>query len=278
MDDIDRVTIVPLQAEDAPAGLALSDEAHWNQTEDDWRFFLNHASVFGMRDCAATLIATAALLPYEGGNAWISMVLVTADWRRRGLATRLLDACLDAADKDKLTSWLDATPAGTAVYGPLGFTPSVQLQRLTHAGMAAQTPQPPARPLSAAGLDDLVARDRRAMGFARGDLLADLSARPGSRLVAHDDAICLVRDGRTARHIGPLLAEHTGSATALVEAVVRSEPGPFLIDAVGSRTKFVDALTAAGWVFERSFQRMRFGRLRSRGAELPFACAGPEYG
>lgn len=276
MDDIDRVTIVALQAEDAPAGLALSDEAHWNQTEDDWRFFLNQASVFGIRDSTARLIATAALLPYDGGNAWISMVLVTARWRRRGLANRLLDACLDAADKDKLTSWLDATPAGTAVYGPLGFTPSVQVQRLTHAGTAVQTTT--TRPLSAAGLADLVARDRRAMGFARGDLLGNLSARPGSRIVTHDDAICLVRDGRTARHIGPLLAEHTGSATALVAEVVRSEPGPFLLDAVGSRTKFVDALTAAGWVFERSFQRMRFGRLRTHGAELPFACAGPEYG
>ena len=58
------------------------------------------------------------------------MVLVTASWRRRGLATRLVDACLDAATKQGLTSWLDATPAGAAVYGPLGFTPTLQLRRL----------------------------------------------------------------------------------------------------------------------------------------------------
>ena len=58
------------------------------------------------------------------------MVLVTANWRRRGVATRLVDACLNAATKHGLTTWLDATPAGAKVYGPLGFTPTLQLRRL----------------------------------------------------------------------------------------------------------------------------------------------------
>ena len=58
------------------------------------------------------------------------MVLVTANWRRRGIATKLVDACLDAAAKRGLTTWLDATPDGATVYGPLGFTPTLQLRRL----------------------------------------------------------------------------------------------------------------------------------------------------
>ena len=55
-----------------------------------------------MRD-GDRLVATAALLPYSAGNAWISMVLVTADFRRRGIATKLVDACLDAATRRGLT-------------------------------------------------------------------------------------------------------------------------------------------------------------------------------
>ena len=78
----------------------LSTEAHWNQNEADWRFFLSKGIVFGVRDGAGRLIATAALLPYSSGNAWISMVLVTESWRRRGLATRLVDACLDDGETD----------------------------------------------------------------------------------------------------------------------------------------------------------------------------------
>ena len=123
------IDIVELGVGDAQAGLVLSTEAGWNQNEADWRFFLGKGVVFGVRD-GARLVATAALLPYSAGNAWISMVLVTADFRRRGIATRLVDACLDAATRRGLTTWLDATPAGATVYGPLGFTPTLQLRRL----------------------------------------------------------------------------------------------------------------------------------------------------
>src|SRR3569832_558006 len=87
-----------LVSADAAAGLRLSTEAHWNQTLEDWRIFLSDGVVYGIRD-GAQLIATAALLPYSGNNAWISMVLVTASQRRRGLATRLVDACLAPARK-----------------------------------------------------------------------------------------------------------------------------------------------------------------------------------
>ena len=123
------IDIVELGVDDAQAGLVLSTEAGWNQNEADWRFFLNKGAVFGLRD-GDRLVATAALLPYSAGNAWISMVLVTADFRRRGIATKLVDACLDVAKRRGLTTWLDATPAGASVYGPLGFTPTLQLRRL----------------------------------------------------------------------------------------------------------------------------------------------------
>ena len=124
------IAIVRLGVEDAAAGLVLSTEARWNQNEDDWRFFLSKGVVIGVRDDAGRLVATAALLPYSAGNAWISMVLVTESWRRRGIATRLVDACLNTAKQMGLTSWLDATPAGATVYGPLGFAPTLELRRL----------------------------------------------------------------------------------------------------------------------------------------------------
>src|SRR3954447_1154093 len=104
MDAIDHGTITKLGLDDAAAGLVLSTEAHWNQNESDWRFFLGAGVVFGTRDTESRLIATAALLPYTSGNAWISMVLVTARWRRRGLATRLIDACLEEARRLNLVS------------------------------------------------------------------------------------------------------------------------------------------------------------------------------
>src|SRR3569623_1965173 len=160
------VTAVPpilkLGIDDAIAGLALSTQAHWNQIEEDWRIFLREGIVFGMRD-GMRLVATAALLPYSGNNAWISMVLVSGTHRRRGFATRLVDACLETARRNGLTSWLDATPDGATVYGPLGFAPVLQLRRLRLVNSDRASAQAPA----AAPLDSLCARDRRATGFAR---------------------------------------------------------------------------------------------------------------
>src|SRR3954470_8018333 len=212
MGGIDQLAIMQLGGEAVREGLVLSTEAHWNQNEADWRFFLTNGSVFGVRDGDGRLIATAALLPYGDGNAWISMELVTASWRRRGLATRLVDACLERAASQGLTPWRDATPAGATVYGPLGFSPVLELRRLRLAGSA---PSPSPQPVSNGAIDELIARDRRAMGFDRGGLLHEFAARPRSQVVARHGAIALIRDGRTARQIGPLYADSSGAAIAM---------------------------------------------------------------
>jgi GNAT superfamily N-acetyltransferase len=273
MADTDETQIVELGVADAKAGLALSTEAHWNQNEADWRFFLGQGVVFGVRH-RTELVATAALLPYSSGNAWISMVLVTADWRRRGIATRLVDACLNAAAKRGLTAWLDATPAGANIYGPLGFTPTLQLRRLRLERPADGR----SSPLSSCSLDQLTARDRTAMGFDRTALLTEFAGRPGSRILTNGHATTLVRDGRIARQVGPMFSGSAQYALALTDSIVRSEAGPWLIDVVHSQDEFLKGLTGAGWNIERPFQRMRFGRAGTRGGELPIAVAGPEFG
>ena len=136
----------------------------------------------------------------------------------------------------------------------------------------------PAAPPSAGKIDELITCDISAMGFDRRELLLELGGRPTSRLVTSGDAMTLVRDGRTARHIGPLFAATPAHALALVEHIVASEHGAILIDAVASQNQFLNGLTDSGWTIERPFQRMRFGRATTQGAELPFAVAGPEFG
>jgi hypothetical protein len=171
--------------------------------------------------------------------------------------------------------WLDATPAGATVYGPLGFTPVLELRRLRFSGSDS-----PASPeLQSSGrLDDFILRDRRAMGFDRSALLREFAARRGSQLMARKGAIALIREGRTARHIGPVYADGGDGALAIVDAITATQSGPVLIDAVESHREFLDALTRSGWSIERPFQRMRFGPAPAKRGELPFAVAGPEFG
>ena len=72
------VATVRLGSGDVSGGLALSDAAGWNQTADDWSFFIAAGAAFGVRDERGALIATAAALPHDGATGWISMVLVAA--------------------------------------------------------------------------------------------------------------------------------------------------------------------------------------------------------
>jgi hypothetical protein len=124
----------------------------------------------------------------------------------------------------------------------------------------------------------LIARDRRAMGFDRSALLGELGGRSGSRLTSHRGALALIRDGRKARHIGPLFAEDAASAMAIVDAIANLETGPILLDTVHEQHEFLEHLIRSGWSIERPFQRMRFGPATTEASELPFAVAGPEYG
>lgn len=90
--------------------------------------------------------------------------------------------------------------------------------------------------------------------------------------------MALVREGRAARHIGPLFADNPARALAMVRDIAAHETGPLIIDAIATQGGFLEGLTDTGWSIERPFQRMRFGRASNQPAKLPFAVTGPEYG
>jgi GNAT superfamily N-acetyltransferase len=271
--------IEELSLADAPAGLALSDEAGWNQTIEDWRCLLERGAVFGMHDGEGRVIATAALLP-SPPVTWISMVLVTPSWRRRGLANALMRRCIDAARARHLEPWLDATPAGAAVYRPMGFAETgLRLARLRRTSSSAGAQQQ--QSASAARLQKLLDADRRAMGFDRGDLIRQFASRAGSAVYETGGAIGLVRTGRKARQIGPVYSNSEDEAIALVERIVDEELASLVIDLSVAQSDTHKFLLARGFVFERPFSRMRFGegapRTADDSAEL-IAIAGPEFG
>src|SRR5580704_9293930 len=128
MASTEALHLTPL-AEDSIRGcMALSAEAGWNQTPDDWAMFLRHGRVFGLLADGGP-VASGAILPYPNDFAWISMVLVTASRRRARIGTRILETCCAEIAQRGLVAMLDATPAGERVYRPLGFEPMFKLTR-----------------------------------------------------------------------------------------------------------------------------------------------------
>ena len=274
---VEGVSFGRLQPGEAAAGLAFSDAAGWNQTADDWRLFLAMADVFAARAPDGRVVATAALLPYPPA-AWISLVLVHADWRRRGLASALMACCLDAADARALTCWLDATPAGATVYEPLGFRAVGDLIRLRRKAADLSKPDSPPS-LGAGDIATLDAADAAAFGFSRAAVLAAMAGRGGSRIVRQGEAVALLRDGRKARQLGPLYAPDEARAAALIDSILADEPGELVIDLAADRDALRGHLIARGFVEERPFLRMVRGAHAVAGIGQEFmAGAGPEYG
>jgi hypothetical protein len=89
----------------------------------------------------------------------------------------------------------------------------------------------------------------------------------------------LGRDGRTATHLGPLVAESEGVARALAGHALERITTAVTIDAADAAPGFTDWLAASGFARERPFTRMYRGRSSPFGDPgLTAAIAGPELG
>ena len=281
---------VALAPGDVAGGLALSTGAGWNQTADDWAWFIAQGHASGMRADDGRLVATAAAAVY-GDRAWIAMVLVDPAWRHRGIASRLMERTIGRLQDLGVAPMLDATPAGEAVYRQLGFRAGFVFERwqgVAAGGLegaadraSAGTADAAPRPATLADLDTLTALDRVANGFDRHGLLQAFLGRPGTRawLGAGGSGFVIARTGTRALQIGPLVARDATAAQTLLATALGALHGPVFLDVPTRWSALTAWLEARGFVHQRPFVRMDLG------APQPMACddrlfvlAGPEFG
>lgn len=275
-----------LAPEDLGDADALVKEAGWNQTEVDWRIFLDLGRVFAVRD-RGRVIATAATLPYGGKFAWISMVLIAGEYRRRGLATRLMERCIETITASGLVPVLDATPAGRTVYLGLGFQDSWPFQRMLlkeRVKAAEDISSLAVEPVTDKDWNELCTYDAKWFGADRSAVLSRLRGRlpEAEALVRRSGEIAgflLGRRGRRAVQIGPLVADDPETAAALLEYAAGAVAVPVYIDVMDDKAALIEQLRSTGFVHERPYTRMMLGRSESF-QDLPhtFAVAGPELG
>ncbi|MFV2035357.1 MAG: hypothetical protein ACC631_09670, partial [Halocynthiibacter sp.] len=68
----DSPQIITLDESHLRGALALSQEAGWNQTAEDWRMMLSAGRGIGFEAPDGTLTASAVTLPYGETFGWIS--------------------------------------------------------------------------------------------------------------------------------------------------------------------------------------------------------------
>jgi GNAT superfamily N-acetyltransferase len=261
--------------------VALSAEAGWNQTIEDWALFLRHGTVLGLLASRGVTVATGAVLPYPDDFAWISMVLVTASRRREGIGTSILEACCAEVAQRGLLAMLDATPAGEPIYRPLGFEGIFSLARWQGAAENRVSPLGGIRAMTARDIPAISTIDAAAFGAQRNFLVDSLFTRlPQLAFVTEDNTgFVLARPGRIATQIGPIVAANEDAAAVLLDAVLGCISGPVFLDLIDGRDILTRCLRQRGFTIQRPFLRMSSNRRATFGdtAHL-FVVAGPEFG
>jgi GNAT superfamily N-acetyltransferase len=290
MRETERFEIRLLVKSDIPAAMQLKELARWNQTEDDWRRLLQ----LEPRGCfAATLngnlVGTTTTTTYDGELAWIGMVLVNPENRRRGIATTLMKTALDYLSRNVPIVKLDATDEGKVVYESFGFEVESVIERWS--GIAPDLSVEHMYGVETAAdfdtetRDELLALDRRVSGVDRSRLISLLidnacaapviSREQDGRLSGY----ALARRGTNADYIGPLVTTDVEQAAPLLDQVLAQLSGrPVYVDLNSDFEMGAKVLADRGMVKQRDLIRMCYGQRSNPTSRSIFAIAGPEVG
>ena len=278
-DGQDNARVVPLGDEHLAGCLALSKSASWNQNEADWRLMLGFGRGWGIALEDGTLAASTLVLPYGERFAWVAMVLVLPEHRRRGFATQLLKKALNENSRSGLASILDATPAGHEVYRQEGFKDTWGFKRFSLS--TSFSSQGNARVITESDWPRILELDRQAFGADREVVLRNLAQRLPQAALVSDAGFVLGREGREATQIGPLVARDGNSSRELLQSALGNVKGPVYVDVVDHAMELQSWIQAKGFAFQRPFTRMMHvaGEARAPGeAGLVYCPAGPELG
>jgi len=280
-----------LREADLPEALQLAAAAGWNQTEEDWKRILGLSpeGCFGAF-AGARLVGTITTMTYGREAAWIGMMLVKEEYRRRGIGKRLMQASLEfCAARGIDTIKLDATPAGLPLYESFGFIPEADIQRWEGTSRPTRKAETGGAALSRSFEESLFELDRRAFGADRRAflklLIADACCEPVvlsdlSPISKAPAGYALARRGARALYAGPIVAVDPRAAGILLDGLLTRMPeGKVYLDLAGNSGVGGDVLEDRGFTRQRDLTRMFRGRPRKVGtSSMIFAIAGPEAG
>jgi GNAT superfamily N-acetyltransferase len=283
---------------DVPSAMELSTGAGWNQTAEDWHRVIQ-LSTNGCRciEDAGKIVATTTLLHHGTALAWIGMVLTRPEYRRQGLAKRLMEDTIAGAERRGIrTLKLDATDEGRPLYEGLGFVVEETVERWGRDLKAVEV----AEDMSDASKEGIyggshvgaiseehLALDMKAFGVSRKPLLETFFASGRSDSTA--GGYVLSRPGRTAHSLGPcvassredaqqLIATHIGRVKCASDEPECSSSRTWYWDLLPANSEAVSLAEEYGFTRRRILWRMRRGDAIKNNDAMVYAIAGFELG
>ncbi|MBD3673287.1 MAG: GNAT family N-acetyltransferase [Planctomycetaceae bacterium] len=246
----------------------------WNQTDRDWKRLLTHqpeGCFLAEWDGEPAGVVTTTV--HGGELGWIGMMLVHPDFRRRGIATALIERCLSYLEEQRVGCLkLDATPAGTPVYERLGFR--TEWSWLRRALQSDSVPQ-----IRTSGIQDFpdYLWDHEIFGADRRVWLSRVAS--SSKVICHEDGYAMLRQGSHAGYLGPIAALNADTAEQMIRHLLDDREGYYLWDIPAQNQHGIELAESFGFQPVRDLNRMWTGnRLITGKPEFQYGYSDPGTG
>jgi ribosomal protein S18 acetylase RimI-like enzyme len=313
------LTLRLMRLSDLPFADSIRELIGWNQTMNDWqRLLACQSDGCFIAEWDGTPAGTATTTCYGTELAWIGMVLVHPQFRRRGIGKALLERCLSYLSQLGVRCIkLDATPLGKPLYEQLGFCEEWSLNRwqanpfrAADSNLAAVSPKGEEHSARQRGSSDIkgavrdsmapestllawndsdaaraIRLDHETFGVDREGMLNSLAAKSCSVLVnaAQSGEIRgygMLRAGAKAYYLGPIVARSPAAAFELITALLHQASGQSIYwDIPDSNASAIQIAKEFGFVPQRPLLRMFLGRNDRPGNRAQyFGIADPAIG
>ncbi len=114
--------IFPFREDDIPEAMDLKNILGWNQTVTDWKRFICLAEGSCFKVVIDGQLAATCFLFIRDHIAWLAMLIVKEEYRRRGIGSSLMEKSLEyCRDRGITLIKLDGTGEGCPLYRGFGF-------------------------------------------------------------------------------------------------------------------------------------------------------------
>ena len=277
--------IRPVRPDEAGLFSQLSDSVGWNISPAECKLLTRGGAMQSFfAEVDGEIAGSIGMVRYEPRlTVFINMVIVKPDFRRRGIATAMVQHVLETG-KAYRTFKLHATPEGSKVYAKLGFAPRrtlsffaadrPELQRFADPSLAI-------RPLTADDMERVIRRDQATFGAERRTLLEFnfQEYAPLALAAGNDRGVILGRRWKKYRQLAMLEADDlTAAATLAAHAAALDASQTMSIIVYDHQTEFQNILRQAGFAKVRETVDMELGReARAPGAGY-YAVYGGDMG
>jgi GNAT superfamily N-acetyltransferase len=279
--------IRPMQLSDIVDAMKLSGAEGWNQTEKDWKLFIeNPDNVSMLAECNKKIIGTTTAINYSNQIAWIGMVLVAKEFRGQGVSKSLLTNILKKLEYFKSIK-LDATPEGQHIYKKFDFKDEHLIIRMTNASMKSLSADDDVspEPIQLKHIEEIIVLDELIFGANRKQLIESLIKHYPRKawLLERNNSVAgfaLGREGSKYHHIGPVFASNINDVKTLISKALKELTNkPVVMDVMCGKEDLINWLNSIGFIMQRHFVRMYKKENPFPGiVNKQYLICGPEFG